>query len=505
MPSKYLYLSAIVLLCTVWNAIGFHQGDEHFQILEFAIHRAGVEGAELAWEYHEQMRPGLQPYLAYCLYRVLGLFGEVDPFFMAGLLRFFSAALFLGVAVTVYNRYRSAFPGKSALRWFALLLLFSWCNVYAGVRFASESWSGACFAFGLLLYPLPELGDPEMKSSVITRSLFWRGRRCGGGAGHTPPRNLMSKAFLAGGLFGLSFEFRYQLAIAVVGFILWLLIATKVNWKHLAATVAGGLLAVGIGTLTDAWLYDEWVFAPWKYLEQNLIQGKAATFGTKPWYGYVEYIFERGVPPLSLVYLAAIGYFCYRYRWDPVTWSFLLFFVVHSILSRKDIRFLFPMLPFLPLAVAVLYRDLRLRYGKDFLRRGWRRMAFRTLIVISCVLLAWVMIRPMNSNLPATRFVYNNYQEPVTLLANGKSIYNHSGLVHRFYRREGLTIVNSGDGQPLARPCPTATCLYSVETNDPNPPEGAKLVYTRAPFFLNSFDAWGLLRNPRYWYVYEVD
>jgi len=58
-------------------------------------------------------------------------------------------------------------------------------------------------------------------------------------------------------------------------------------------------------------------------------------------------VFERGVPPLSLLYIAAPLWFAWRFRRDPLTWMMVPFLLVHFLLSRKDARFLFsaPTLP----------------------------------------------------------------------------------------------------------------------------------------------------------------
>lgn len=473
-----------MLFLTAWNAAGYHQGDEHFQVLEFAASKAGtVAAADLPWEFGEQMRPGLQPLMAYGMYRFLGLFGEVNPFFMAFVLRLLSAALFLHVCRAIFKRYGRAFRDLTNRRWFGLMLLFTWCNIYAGVRFSSESWSGAMFVLGFLAYPLP------LSSYNLARP-----RVPGPGSG--------ALAFLAGIYFGLSFEFRYQLALAVVGFVLWLLFVGKPNWKHLFLLVIGGVCVLGLGSLADYWLYGDWVIAPWNYLSQNLIEGKAAGFGTKPWYGYIEYIFERGIPPISIIYLLAIAYFCIRYYKDPITWSFLLFFIAHSALSRKDIRFLFPMLPFLPIALTVLMRDIRNRKGDRAFKKGWRSWVFGLMITLNCGLLITVMFRSMNSNMALMEYVYEQYDGPVTILADGKHLYNHSDLLVRFYQPETrVRIVQAKDRNWPA--CPTKICLYSQLTREEDPPPGFKLVYSNAPTFLGNFDPFGLVSKQNFWYLYE--
>ncbi|MEM9261429.1 MAG: hypothetical protein AAGA62_17450, partial [Bacteroidota bacterium] len=371
MKQKYLGWSAIIILFACWNSVGFHQGDEHFQLLEFAGYKAGViKSSDLAWEFGEQMRPALQPAIAYVTYRAFGLFGEVHPYWLAFFLRFVSAGLFLWVGLLLYRRHAQALP-LNFRSWFALLVLFHWCTLYNGIRFSNENWSGLAFILGLLLYP-----SPTLKSR---RYVFL-------------PENLGTNwsCFGAGLLFGLSFLFRYQLAVAVIGFGAWLLFIGRERWWRLILVILGGSLTLGLGTLIDYWFYESWVIAPWNYLRINVFEGVAASFGSLPWWGYFKLIFERGVPPLSLLYLLVPFWFCYRYRRDPITWVFLAFFVVHSFLSRKDIRFLFPLLPLLPVVLIAAAKEAQAIWGQDFFHRQWIRRSLNILVAINLVLVVSV-------------------------------------------------------------------------------------------------------------------
>jgi len=485
MSRKHLLTAAIVLLVACWNSVGYHQGDEHFQILEFAAYKAGlVEADVLPWEFGEQMRPALQPGIAYLFYQCFGLLGEAHPYWLAFFLRLISAAVFLWINVRLYRWYAPVLPNK-LLPWFALLLLFHWCTLYSGIRFSGENWSGLALILGLLVYPLPKLS--------ARKHLFTPGR---GG----PPW----RCFAAGLLFGVSFLFRYQLALAVLGFGAWLLFVGRERWSRLGLVISGGLVALAFGTVVDYWFYGEWVIAPWHYLRINVFEGVAATFGSKPWWGYFELIFERGIPPLSLFYLAVPLWFAYRYRRDPLTWIFGVFFVVHCLLSRKDLRFLFPLLPLLPIVLIAGVRDVQARFGEDFFQGRWVRLGVRFLLVINLLLVASVSLRPMTSETLASRYIYNHYSEPVTLFADGNHVYTHSNLVIRFYQRPGrMKIVRAPREEWPA--CSTQHCLYSVKAKLPNPPETAKLVYTNRPPLPETLNFGGWLDGMKWWYVYEVE
>ena len=593
MPRKLLYTSIVVLLVATWFSVGAHQGDEHFQVLEFMAYQLGmVPGEVLPWEFGAQMRPSLQPWLAYSLHCFFGVFTEVNPYLFAWFTRVLSAAAFLWLGTLLYRRYAPVFDARWRW-WLAAGLLLSWCNVYAGIRFASEAWSGLCFLLGFLLVPFggavagargegreqgetprrPALGgspwsvrrgpgerggDPEKGANQGTGQIR-KGDESAptdGGSGGGPRRTVegaevvptdegigegtrrtgdrrrqqrSSQAppqppgrregvtglltpgrdggawhyLLAGLLFGISFLFRYQLAIAVVALLAWLLVVNRTPLAKLLLIILGGVMALGLGTVLDYWFYGEWVIAPWNYLAENLLEGKAAEFGSRPWWGYLELIFERGVPPLSLVYLAATGWLVYRYRRDPVAWVTIAFIVVHSVLARKDIRFLFPLLPFLPVAIVAGARDLTWWRGEGFWRKGWVRGITYLLLIMNGAILIAVALRPMNSRTLASRYLYHQYDEPVTLLADGKHIYQHSNLTVRYYQPAGMQLINRPRAEWPAD-CPTRVCLYSEQTREPNPPAGARLVYTNRPTGLDGLGVSGLLDTQKWWYLYEL-
>ena len=486
MAKKHLFLAILALLTACWFSVGFHQGDEHFQLLEFAGYKLGFISAEqLPWEFGERMRPATQPAIAYALHRVVGLFGEVNPYYFAFLLRLISAAGFVLLAVKVFERYARKMPTERLLGWLALGLLFNWCSVYSGIRFSGENWAGMAFAFGLLLYPA---AVPERKDTFTPV-------RAGG----------KFACFAAGLLFGLAFLFRYQVAIMVVGFGAWLLFVAREQWQRVGLVVLGGLVALAFGTLLDRWFYGEWVIAPWHYLRSNLIEGKAATFGSAPWWDYFRMVFERGVPPLGLLYIAAPLWFAYRFRRDPLTWMMAPFLLVHFLLSRKDARFLFPLLPFVPVMIMAGAVVLRRKYGDGVFGRKWVARGVKTLWAMNLLILLTVLFRPMISEVKVNKFVWDNYTEPVTILADGRHVFTYADLTLRFYQRPGKVIIHRTEDRAEWPACETNVCLYSQFTRTPTPPAGGRLVYTTRPEWADGLGLKEWLDEMKWWSVYELE
>jgi len=67
-----------------------------------------------------------------------------------------------------------------------------------------------------------------------------------------------------------------------------LLLMRREPLKILPPMLAGGPFVLACGVLLDRAFYGDWVFAPWSYLQANLIEGRPAAFGTLPWWGYFK-------------------------------------------------------------------------------------------------------------------------------------------------------------------------------------------------------------------------
>ncbi len=480
MNKRYWWIAAALLVLTAVCSTGHHQRDEHFQILEFAAYKLGLaEASDLPWEFHDRMRPALQPAMAYLTYRAMGLGEPANPFHVALVLRLFSAGFSLWIAYLLHRRYATLAKGKW-IRWFALLLLFHWCWYYNGVRFSSENWSGLTLVAALLTYPLRDGPDH---------------RRFTPGGGRS--------AFFAGMLFGIAFLFRYQVALAAAGFGVWLLFVHREHWRTVVLLVAGGLAALLLAYPLTYWLYGEWTLPAWNYLAANLIEGKAATYGTEPWYGYLELVFLRGIPPLSIVYLLATIAFCWAYRRDPLSWMVGVFVVAHSLLARKDVRFLFPLIPLLPVLILGAGRQLEQRFGEEWSEKKYARLGINLLWGINLLLLASVVVRSAASEIAPQQFVYDHYGTSLTLTGPDAEIIVAEGAVSRYFLRPGVRIDTAFTGGPGT--CGPGQCLYLVRSREAAPPpQQATLVYTDRPAWADDVNVFGWVDRQKWWRIYAI-
>ncbi|MVT39535.1 hypothetical protein GO495_02960 [Chitinophaga oryziterrae] len=376
----YFIIAAIIYYITAFNATGYYNPDEHFQIFEFAALKIPGNGIErMPWEHLEMMRSSFQPWIAYCLIVVCRSFHVSDPYLITLILRVFTATLSLTAIALFFNRYKSVFKGKWA-DVFLLLFLFLWFLPYINVRFNSESWSGIFILLGVSLIP----PDREMKHLNIVG---------------------------CGLLCGISFLCRFQCGIIVLSLSIWLVL-NKIKPGYIFIFYLPFLLIIAGGTFLDKLYYNQWTFAPWNYVRANIINDVASQFGTTFWLLYVKDIVYASVIPVGIFVIIFYILYAAVYPGAMFLWITLPFVLIHLLIPHKELRFIFPILNLLPFiivrgmeAVERIYRSFIHHYRKPLITVG-----SALLMLNLTALIVMTYTPPSGGRIGITQFVYDNYR-----------------------------------------------------------------------------------------------
>lgn len=400
-----ILLFAVTALCS----IGYHHPDEHFQIIEFAQHKlVGTPLRELPWEFHNRIRPGLQPMLAAVFFKSCRAAGLADPFWQIALLRFCTGLLALFVFARMSRQLRADFSGPTTHVWLAAMLVGLWFMPYLSVRFSSENLAGLAFLAGIF----------GLLRAANVRPIGWM--------------------FAAGLGFGLAFCIRFQMAFAVGGAVAWLFFVRKTPPVQLAALALGGLAALGVGIGADHWLYGEWVCTAYNYFAANILENKAAEWGTAPvWFYPLEFV-GQAAPPVSLLLLGLGAAGFWRQRRHVLAWSFAAFLLAHSVVGHKEMRFMFPMLlPFL-FFVASGWETWR----GVLAAQKWQRVALRVCLAVNCILLIFRCLMPAHESVAYLRYLYRraeaSAENSILVYAEKSAPHKAVGLPMNFYRHPKL-------------------------------------------------------------------
>jgi phosphatidylinositol glycan class B len=325
-------------------------------------------------------------------------------------------------------------------------MLFLWFLPYTHGRFASENWGGLLFYAGLCLV----VSDFERRVD----------------------RTSVVNGALAALLWSAAFYCRFQMGFAIAGAALWLVLVGRPPVRLLAAMTASFALGCALNTTIDRWLYGDWVVTPYHYFYTNLVQGKAATFGTSPWWFYLGQMLMILVPPFSVLLVALLLASVWLCRKNVLVWTVLPFVVAHSVVGHKEPRFLIPM-TYALVPIIVLSADrlpVAVRAGIDrVLNRRALRAAAWTFSVLNVVALAVMTLKPSSETAVIYRQLYQQSdKQPIVLYTASDLPYTLAGGAVGFYRPGNLTVMPFRDPATMraasaARPGRVFVFLQALE------------------------------------------
>ena len=471
---KYIYvLSIVTLLITAFFSVGYYHFDEHFQILEFAGLKLNMTVAgNLPWEYVYKMRPAIQPAIVVLVFRLFHLAGVNNPFTIALLLRLLSASVAFIAMYLVYKAYFKTLNNVTLKRWFSLLSFFLWFMVFNSVRYSSENWSGSIFLISFALLNIKQFPNKSY--------------------------------LLIGMLLGLSFLFRYQTGFLIAGLILWHLFIKKSIVKTAFLTL-GVIFLIGLGILIDRWFYGSWTLTTWNYFNMNILQNRVSDFGIHPWWYYIGQTFVQGIPPFSIVYiLSIIVVFIYR-RKDLLTWTLLPFLIIHFIIGHKEIRFLFPVIGFLPILIIKSLEIVQTKWSASFLENKLVRIFAKWFWVVNIIFLGIVAFSPADGQISLYKKLYTNYTTPSTLYYIENNPY-HRVLDINFYKRPNLDIVKLSSVKNIDLIVDRKTLFVTKDQNVAKEMLTRKeLVYSTYPRWIKTVNFNNWVSRTNCWYVYELN
>ena len=451
-----------------WFNSGFLNADEHYQIIEFAQYKLGYQSITgLAWEFSSRIRPALQPWLATAIIGLDHRLGVTSPFTIALSLRLLSAALALYVSLELCVRSLGSVTTAWARRAALYASFFLWITPTVHARFSSENWSGALLVGGLCLLLDAADGWPSR-----------RGRAVG-------------LAACAGLVWSAAFYCRFQIAFMIAGALLWLIVVRRTARPIFLVVTAVFVVGCGLNELLDHWLYRAWVLTPYRYWFVNIVQGKAATFATGPWWFVPAYMAAVLIPPYSVAIIAILCIGCWYARRDVLVWMVTPFVIVHALVDRKDPRFLIPLVhivgPLFAVCVDRLPSHMRVSLGA-WGRRSWGRANVAALCAVNAVALSIVIVMPVHDTARVDYWLWASSRDHhVDVYTIGEPPYDAADFeMDSFYISKNISVKPFTPSTQMAlRDAGAPVFIYYKGTTAP-PSLGA----VRCPIVLRTFPRW---------------
>lgn len=411
-----LSLAFVVFFISAFFNTGYYHYDEHYQIIEFAQLKLGrTDPNHLAWEFSARIRPAFQPSIAYIIFMSLEFLNFYDPFLKMMVIRCITAVIALAVInyfvkntlTTVEERFKLCYK---------LMSYFIWFIPFLNVRFSSETYSGLSFLFAI--------------------GVFYS--------------NHKQKYLNIGLLMGLSFIFRFQTGIMSSCFIFWLILIHKIKRNTFLEIFSGLVLMVALGIVVDFWYYSRFTITFYNYFFSTILDNRAPTFGSSPWdFYFTELIRLMTIPIATLLILSVITQ-SFTNRTNPLLWITLPFFVIHSMIPHKELRFLFPIVNFLPL---IIIQGIQILNKKGIFKKPTHLWLAQLLaactVFVNAIALLITMLSPADQDgLMNVRRIVNRISKEnssVLFVTEDFDLFQPIVVRQTFYENNELKIANFSD------------------------------------------------------------
>jgi phosphatidylinositol glycan class B len=468
-----LFLGFLVQVITAITAVGAYHPDQHFAVVEYGMRYLGLpSSAEVLWDFEEKMLPSIKMFLFMGYYKAVSFLGMQDRYHILTLLRVACGLAHLVLfSYIVWKQLRGY--GHFILLTGLFILHFSWWFPFIRASYSAEMVSSLLFFGAIALF----LHGNEKKPVSLVKGMF------------------------IGFILSLAFFARFQIAFAGIGFIIWLIWTQKKSLRSLEFMFLGFLPGLALNTWMDTLYYGELVSTPINYFQANIIEGRAASFGTEPVTFYLAILAVVLLAPLLSPVLLGVSI---RGMWkrfkDPYVLCVLVFLLAHFAVSHKEDRFLFPVFGVLPVLVGYGLVGFQAWFARWGLFWKW---VFGLIAGFSLLLnffaLGFFMLTPYSQGIHFMELIdryFQDQKEPITVYCHIRNPFQSSSRIPlawynsnlneqvRFETRDSLSalleIIPEGEEVYLAT-------TYNQLHRDP---EGAQRSGEWVPVFYSSPTIW---------------
>jgi len=453
---------------------GYLHPDEYFQTVEFASSKLGITAtADLPWEYREQMRSWLQPALYVVVAEAAEALGLRRPMVLLTVFRLVTGLVAWSALWSLIIAGRRWIDGEEARRRLYSIAALLWLLPLLGVRTSGETAATAALCFAIA-------------------SLEWR-------ADLQDSMLRFLAAMLGGIAFGLCFELRYPSGVMAAGAGLWYLYSARQRLSLFISLflglALGATLALVLGVIVDRWGYGTTTFPVYSYLYQNFIEGRAAGYGTAPFFGYLYLPLQNAMAPLVLLLLAATLIAWVRRPWSVLTWASAPYVALLCIQAHKETRFLYPLVPFLPFFVVfALAPEPLARFASvvQWFARGRRRHLVYLWNACGLVSVLFISLRPeftLYQILETRSYATDGLLEVALVHPPDRKLYWYQNVHHAFIEPKNLRLTSVSVAELEAKRTRGETFLAAVD-NPRRAPEPAAWLRSRCTREWSSWPPW---------------
>ncbi|NOU47319.1 MAG: hypothetical protein HOO86_09680, partial [Bacteroidales bacterium] len=224
-----------------------------------------------------------------------------------------------------------------------------------------------------------------------------------------------------------------------------------------------------------------------------------------PWWYYITDAFVNAFPPLSIVCILAVFLYFYYYPKDILTWAMVPFLAAHFLTAHKELRFIFPVIGFLPVMIIKTADLIVKKKGYALLQHRLAKIIINLFWFLNLTMLVVLIFRPADDRISLYKTIYDNYSSPAKLYYTGDNPYHRAKVDIYFYKRSNLEFQKVDSVQNII---PSTDTVSLVVTNKPGQqfPDKYKpvLIYSTFPQWVSHFNFNHWIERTFFWYVYEL-
>lgn len=311
-----LFSTAFIFrLYAAFTSIANAHPDEIFQTVEMA-HKLAFGKGFVFWEFKVGARSWFLPGIFAGIYKLLDSAGVKDPFYLNFGIKVFLAALHSLSVSVLFLLFRKWFKDRFTAFLFTLPLALSYILSYISVRTLSETTV------------LPVLILSIYQAVRYTENYKYR--------------HLAFSVILA----GIAFMIRFQTAAFSLGLCASFLFTSKKPIKTSFLFGTGYMVMIIFQGVLDKLTWGKFMHSFITYYTYNIIKGVANKHGVFPWHFYLKQISFNFHPVIYIsatLFIILILFSLKKRKYELLFFMpFLFFLAVHSAISHKESRFIFP-------------------------------------------------------------------------------------------------------------------------------------------------------------------
>ncbi len=286
------------------------------------------------------IRSWFQPFLYFIIAKILIFLNLTNFFTITFVLKLISSMLGFYAIYFFYNVTKKYIISNKIKKFYFIIIFLYWFFPLLHARTSAENLSTSFLLIALSYYL-----NNENRQNIFKLTSF-------------------------GILLGFAFVFRYNVGVCVASILCWILFFEK-NYLskkifNLIFIIFGIIVLIFIEQLTNLWGIEGKNFiSKINFLDINWIISKtpsiqfflygsgndfysSSDWSNHPFFGYFYLTLFKYFPPISILVIIGLLYTWFFGFRNIIVWVTLPYFIIHSLIPHKELRYIYPVLVFAP-------------------------------------------------------------------------------------------------------------------------------------------------------------